>query len=198
MLVLPVDVSAVIPTRGDVDLSKILKSIADAGITDTVVWDNSKRENLKVFARYAAMAECKNDVVYVQDDDIFLPHTTIEGIIEAYEPGVITANMSEGWARGRNMLDAVQVGAGAVLDRSIPPKAFAKYDTIFPRDDFFYLYTDVLVAIPSRIKRVDLPLEVLPWGYAPNRMNAFPDFDERFQESLARGRAVRDAFGGKE
>lgn len=179
-------------TRGDVDLSRILGALSV--FNDVVVWDNSKREDWKLFGRYMGMGECERDVVYVQDDDIFVPPETIGQLVEVYEPGVITANMSEGWAAGRDMLDAVQVGAGAVLDRSIPDRAFAKYDTMFPRDELFYLYTDTIVAIPSRIKRLDLPLEVLGWGYAPNRMNALPDFAECLAESIRRGRAVRDAF----
>lgn len=195
-LLLPSDVSAVLVTRGDVDTSRILDGLAV--FNDVVVWDNSEREDMKLYGRYTALAECERDVVYFQDDDIYLPRDTIAAILDAYEAGVITANMSEGWARGRDMLDAVQVGAGAVLDRSIPGRAFAKYDTLFERDDLFYLYTDTLVAIPSRIKRVDLPLEVLDWGYAPNRMNALPDFAACLAESIRRGRAVRDAFGGKE
>lgn len=190
------DVSAVLVTRGDVDVSRILGALTV--FNDVVVWDNSKREDWRLFGRYVALTECERDIVYFQDDDIYVPPSTIEGLVAAYEPGVITANMSEGWAGGRDMLDAVQVGAGAVLDRSIPGRAFAKYDTMFPRDDLFYLYTDTLVAIPSRIRRVDLPLEVLDWGYAPNRMNALPDFAECLAESIRRGRAVRDAFGGKE
>lgn len=190
------DVSAVLVTRGDVDLSRILGALTV--FHDVVVWDNSKREDWRLFGRYIGMAECERDIIYVQDDDIFVPPATITGLLRAYQPGVITANMSEGWAAGRDMLDAVQIGAGGLMDRTIPERAFAKYDTLFPRDDLFYLYTDTIVAIPSRIKRVDLPLEVLGWGYAPNRMNALPDFAECLAESIRRGRIVRDAFGGKE
>lgn len=191
------DVSAVLVTRGDVDTSRILAELSF--LNDIVVWDNSERAgNMRLFGRYAAMPECERDIIYFQDDDIFVPRKTIEALINAYEPGVITANMSEGWASGRDMLDAVQIGAGGIMDRSIPDRAFAKYDTLFSRDDLFYLYTDTLVAIPTRIKRIDFPLEVLGWGYAPNRMNALPDFADRLAESIQRGRTVRDAFGGKE
>lgn len=195
-MITPSDVSAVLVTRGDVDISRILEALAV--FNDVVVWDNSKREDWKLFGRYVGMGECERDIVYVQDDDIFVPPATIRGLVEAYEPGVITANMCEGWARHRDMLDAVQIGAGGIMDRAIPPRVFAKYDALFPRDDLFYLYTDTIVAIPSRIKRIDLPLEVLDWGYAPNRMNALPDFAECLAESIRRGRAVRDANGGKE
>jgi hypothetical protein len=182
------DVSAVLVTRGDVDLSRILESLP---YDDVVIWDNSKRsEDLKTYGRYAALPEAKHDVIYFQDDDIVFTHH--DELIAAYEPGVILANMSPGWVRGRDLKDSVFVGAGALLDRDIPGKAFAKYDSLYERDELFYYYPEALVSIPSRIKRVDLPLEVLGWGYAPNRMNAQPWFEEWMAESIKRGRRVRD------
>lgn len=192
------DVSAVLVTRGDVNLSRILESIAEAGIAEAIVWDNSRREDLKTFGRYAALPECKHDVVFFQDDDIVLPPATIEGLLAAYEPGVWLANMSPGWVAGRDLHDSVFVGAGGLLDRDLPARSLAKYDTMFERDELFHYYPETILTIPSRIKRVDLPLEVLPWGYAPNRMNAEPWFEDHLAESIRRGRAVRDAFGGKE
>lgn len=195
MTITAADVSAVLVTRGDVDLSRILESLP---FDDVVVWDNSQREDLKTFGRYAALPEAKHDVIWFQDDDIVLPPATIEGLLAAYEPGVFCANMSPGWVAGRDLHDSVFVGAGAILDRDLPAKALAKYDTMFERDELFHYYPETILTIPSRIKRVDLPLEVLPWGYAPNRMNAEPWFVEHLAESIRRGRAVRDAFGGKE
>jgi hypothetical protein len=117
---------------------------------------------------------------------------TILGLIAAYEPGVIVANMSQGWVDGRDLHDSVFVGAGAVLDRDIPAQSLAMYDRLFERDELFYLYPETIITIPWQIKRVDLPLEVLPWGYAPNRMVKQPWFEERLAESIARGRKVRD------
>jgi len=192
------DVSAVLVTRGDVNLVEILESIQTAGISDTVVWDNSKREDLHTFGRYAALPEAQHDIVLFQDDDILLPPATIQGLIAAYEPGVICANMSPGWVAGRDLHDSVFVGAGGILDRDIPARSLAKYDTLFERDELFLYYPETIISIPWRIKRVDLPLEVLPWGYASNRMNALPRFTEDLAESIRRGRAVRDHFGGKE
>jgi glycosyltransferase involved in cell wall biosynthesis len=192
----PAEVSAVLVTRGDVDLSRILETIGEAGIADVVIWDNAEREDLKTFGRYAALPEAKHDIVFFQDDDIVLPPDTIQGIIAAYEPGVICANMAPGWVSGRDLHDSVFVGAGGVLDRDLPDKAFAKYDRLYPRDEVFYLYPEAMVSIPSRIKRVDLPLEVLPWGYAPNRMVSQPWFEDRMAESIRRGRKVRDTCTG--
>lgn len=191
------DVSAVIVTRGDVDLTPVIDSIPYAEI---VIWDNSRREDLKTFGRYAAIEETTRPVIFFVDDDIrFTGH---DELMAEYEPGVILANMSPGWVNGRDLHDSVFVGAGALLDRDVPARAFTKYDTLFPRDEVFYLYPEAMVSIPSRIKRVNLCrdpyMEVLAWGYAENRMVKQPWFEDRMAESIRRGRAVRDAFGGKE
>lgn len=196
-MISPADVSAVLVTRGDVDLTDILAALP---YLDVVIWNNAERDDLKTYGRYAAIAEAKHPVVYFQDDDIVF--TGHDQLLAAYEPGVMLANMSPGWVAGRDLSDSVFVGAGALLDRDIPAKAFAKYDTMFPRDDVFYLYPEAMVSIPSRIKRIDLchapHMTVLPWGYADNRMIKQAWFEERMAESIRRGRAVRDAFGGKE
>lgn len=192
----PDRVSAILVTRGDVDLSLILAELDI--FDDIIIWDNSEREDLKTFGRYAAITEARHPVVYFQDDDIIVYRSTIEGLLAAYEPGVMLANMSPGWVAGRDLHDSVFVGAGGLLDRDIPDRALAKYDQMFERDELFYLYPETIISIPTRIKRIDLPLKVLPWGYAPNRMNALPYFEEWLAESIRRGRAVRDAFGGKE
>jgi hypothetical protein len=185
--VTPDEVSACLVTRGDVDLSEILDSLP---YTDVVVWNNSQREDLKTYGRYAAIAEAKHDVIYLQDDDIvFLHHAEL---LAAYEPNTVVANMSDGWVEKRNMTDSLFVGAGALVDRHVPALAFARYDRLFPRDDIFHYYPEAILTIPSKRKRVDLPVEVLPWGYAPNRMNAQPWFEDGRAESIRRGRKVRD------
>lgn len=205
MAITAADVSAILVTRGDVDLWPVVSPIKEAGIKEIVVWDNSgrfkghTRENLKTYGRYAAIPETTKPVLFFVDDDI--QFSGFPELLAEYEPGVILANMSPGWVAGRDLHDSVFVGAGALLDRDIPGRALAKYDTMFERDDLFLRYPETILSIPSRIKRVDLCqapfMEVLPWGYAPNRMVNQPDFVDELAESIRRGRAVRDAFGGK-
>jgi hypothetical protein len=84
----PDDVSAVLVTRGETDLSTILESLP---FKDVVIWDNSKREDFQVYGRFAAIAEAKNDIIYVQDDDCVV--TCIGALLAAYTPGIITLNM---------------------------------------------------------------------------------------------------------
>ncbi len=86
-----VNVSAVIVTRGDVDLQPVLDSLP--GEWETIVWVNSgplalintpgtyskwlterERElpDLSVYGRYAAIEWASNDMIYVQDDDVIV------------------------------------------------------------------------------------------------------------------------------
>lgn len=64
----PSKVSAVIVTRGDVDLTAIRNSLLPFG--ETIVWDNSEREDRSCYGRFAAAREAKHDLVYFQDDDV--------------------------------------------------------------------------------------------------------------------------------
>jgi hypothetical protein len=88
-----VSVSAIIVTRGDVDLSRVVSSIPWEW--ETLVWNNgegaddpglyrrmtengllarrvlglSEYPDLSVYGRYAAIEHAQNDLIYVQDDD---------------------------------------------------------------------------------------------------------------------------------
>ena len=88
-----VNVSAVIVTRGDVDLSPVVQSLPEEW--ETLVWDNGhgnrdpglyrritksgllarrvlgleEYPDLSVYGRYAAIEHASHDLIYVQDDD---------------------------------------------------------------------------------------------------------------------------------
>jgi hypothetical protein len=82
------NVSAIIVTRGDVDLGPVLDSLPTEW--EIVVWNNgegycrvlgpipgplgSQRNvpNLSVYGRYAAIEYASNDLIYVQDDDVII------------------------------------------------------------------------------------------------------------------------------
>ncbi len=186
-MITPADVSAVIVTRGDVELAEILASLP---YDDVVVWDNSQREDLKTSGRYAAFAECRNEIVYVQDDDhILLDHP---GLLAAYEPGKVVTNMSENWLAGHDYRDNGMVGKGAIMDRGLPALALGRYLAIWPADDLFRLWPDMIVTTLTPTVHVDLAARQLPWGYAPNRMNQRRQFRDEKRRMLKRARFLRD------
>ena len=63
-------VAACLVTRGNVGMKEVIDSLPDEW--EVVVWDNSKRQDLGVFGRYAAIALTDAELIYVQDDDCVL------------------------------------------------------------------------------------------------------------------------------
>src|SRR2546423_8180622 len=85
--------SAVLVTRGGVDLTPILNSLP-AAVDDVVIWDNSKRpEDLKVLGRYAAVTEARHHAIYTQDDDCVVDVAAVLATYEQAPPGLVVANM---------------------------------------------------------------------------------------------------------
>lgn len=134
----PSEVTAIIVTRGDVDLTPILADLAPVGFHEILVWDNSGKleipvdvpgpwrivkaaADIAVYGRYLAIEETASDVIYVQDDDCLCPAATL---LEWYEPGKLVANMPE--SRWADYPDSCLVGWGAVFDRGLPFAAFEK------------------------------------------------------------------------
>jgi hypothetical protein len=143
------NVSAVIVTRGDVDLSEILDSFPDEW--ERVVWDNGRGEcrrskrrfgfttrwnssehghtlpDESVFGRYSALEHgfCHGDVVMVQDDDCLLPRESLDALVAAYQPGQLVANMPERFRP--HYPDSCLVGFGAIFRRDLPLQAFSKF-----------------------------------------------------------------------
>ena len=184
------EVSAVIVTRGDVDLEPIIATIPLAW--DLVVWDNSKRDDLGVYGRYAALEECEHDVVYVQDDDCV---TDPVEIASAYEPGRIVSNMPHAFRRFYPHRDSCLLGFGAVFDRDLPVPAFKQFwgapiwNPVSYGD--FCRTCDVVFAALVPHTRIDVPYENLPHATAPERMYQQPGHSAERRQMLKYARQVR-------
>jgi hypothetical protein len=184
------DVSAVLVTKGDVDLQPILDLIP---FGDIVIWDNSVRENMKTYGRHLAEAECKHDVIYHQDDDLLF--RGFDGLMAAYEPGRITANMPSPWYEdvGYDRKKQVMLGAGSLIDRGLARQAFDRYLAVHSFDDDFITYCDCVVGALVPSFRVDLGYEILPQAEWPNRMSTVPGCWERKAMMDERAFALRDS-----
>ena len=187
------NVSAVIVTRGDVDLSEILDSLPRDW--EHVVWDNSVRDNLSVYGRYAAIAECEHDLVYVQDDDCVLDPEAFDMLLDAYQPGHVVCNMPE---RFRTYYpDSALVGFGALFDRRLVEPVFARalgetgYFTRLLNPLFLRTCDVVFTALTPRVL-VDAPYRDLPWATGPDRMYRRPEHVGERTRMLELTRAVRD------
>lgn len=155
-MVSPSSVSGVLVTRGDVDTKQIIDSWP---FEDCLVWDNSVDGDLKVYGRYAMMEAARNDLVFVQDDDCYVP---VRQLLRTYEGDGILLNIPPD--------EKALVGWGAIIDRRIAREALNTYMTRWPRDDTFLRCCDVIVTALNAFGRVDLGHEDLPWATNPDRM----------------------------
>jgi len=157
-------ISAVIVTRGDVDLSPILDSLP---FDDVVVWNNLEREDLAVYGRYAGIAEAKGDLIYVQDDDVIID---VDRLLAEYRDGDRLCNMDAG--HPVPYPDSSLVGWGAIFPRGDPFKAFARYGAVHPTDsDEFYRCCDVVFTSLAPFRRVDLGRKNLLHAAGSHRMH---------------------------
>ncbi len=188
--------SAVVITRGDVDLTPVLESLI---FDDVVVWDNSVRENEMTHARIVATNFTRHQFIYSQDDDIIHTPDNQRRIVEAFEPGTIVGCMWPEWSQGakdqgipNGYDDLVFPGSGSVYHRAVPIMAASKYLDWFPEDDFFRLWCDTIVGTIAPSKQLDIRFEALPCAEDDNRMCNLPDAVEMKAEAIRRATWIRD------
>jgi hypothetical protein len=149
------DISAIIVTRGDVDLELVVDSLDH--FDDIVIWNN------------LAITEAKHDLIYVQDDDCLV-----------HNPGMLTADHSRHLLVANTPRDRIGdritlVGWGALFHRSLPTLAFRRYLAHYPMDALFLRTCDVVFGALTPNVRPTLPFDHLPWAVARNRMYRQPD-----------------------
>jgi hypothetical protein len=171
----PADVSAVLVTRGDVDMSPVLDSLEPV-FDEIVIWDNSQRENVQCYGRFAGIAETTRPFVYVQDDDVVIP---VRELLAVYDParGAVLANKKpdEEWRF---------LGIGAVFPRELAD-CFQAYADLYGMDADFYRAADVVFAYQHGYESIWIGYEELEWSRAPNRMYLQPghyEVRERLRE----------------
>lgn len=162
------NVSAVLVTRGNVDMAEIVESLP---FDDIVVWDNSQRENdLGIYGRYAAIAEAKHPVIYTQDDDLLVPRAS--ELVGRYQPGRLVCNMPDAH-------DIPFPGRGSIFDRDLPELAFSRYRQCFDVDRWFTHYgCDGIFVLLADTRRVDLGHVNLPCAFDEGRISTSPGWFE--------------------
>lgn len=192
----PSDVTAVIVTRGDVDLTPVLDSLI---FDDIVVWDNSVSGDVMTYGRALAIGQAKNPIIYSQDDDIVHTPENQQRIIDAYEPGVLTGCMWPAWSAGAKAQgiengydDLVFCGSGSVYDSQVPRDAIKEYLAVYPLDDFFRLWCDTIVGVLAWTKQLPIRFHALPCAEDENRMCNLPNAVELKTEAIRRAREIRD------
>lgn len=161
-------VSAVLVTKGDHDLSEIIASIENAGIEDIVIWNNSERDDLSCYGRYAGIAEARNEFIYHQDDDLVAP---VAQVLEAYDP---VADRFSVVANNRADEEWLLTGIGTVFHRDLAD-CFEQYIALYGFDSDFCRVSDIVFAYQHPYRRIVLPYRNLPWAADPDRMHLQPD-----------------------
>jgi hypothetical protein len=192
------DVTAVLVTRGDVDMQPIIASLPKE--YEIVVWDNSTRPvNYGVLGRYIGIFEASRPVIYFQDDDC-LVHCH-EELLAAYEPGVVVGNAFDDAHRLKRYEGTTLLGWGSLFDRHLPWWAFALYAKHFPLAELYEanLGAEIIFPMLSRTKTITHGVEWLdqdgPVLERENRMWKQPGFYEETAFWLARGRRLRQELG---
>lgn len=191
------DISAVIVTRGNVDLTPVLDSLI---FEDVCVWDNSKADQDQMtYGRVLAAQQALNPIVYSQDDDIVHSPEQQEQIVAAYSPGVLTGCMWPEWSDGARRQgiengydDLVFPGSGSVSDVWLWQECVDEYLTEYPQDDFFRLWSDTIIGIIAPTRQLDIRFDVLPCSEEGGRMADLEDGVAQKTEAIRRARLIRD------
>ena len=204
-------VSAVIPTRGDVPLGEILDSLPRQW--EKIVVDNSREtQDFGVYARYIGVERASYDIIFTQDDDVIVsdPQAIVDAWMDdamemrertAYptrgSDGIhdhVACNMPQEF-RHDFYRDHALVGFGAVFHRDAPRRAFDHWEqfcNICSTWEFRRCCDIAFTALTPRVL-VDVPMRNLPWCDAPNRMWKQPDHQGERAAFLADVLRIRDA-----
>jgi hypothetical protein len=180
-------VAACLVTRGNVPMDDIIESIPEDW--EVVVWDNSKREDLAVYGRFAAITLTDAEMIYVQDDDCVLEPVAFETLENHSKvwPRIIQANMPERFRP--HYPDSCLIGFGAMFHRSLPGLAFNRLGDVTPR--FFNLTCDVYFTTLTQRFLLDLPYRDQPWASDDDRMWRRKNHVGERNEALREARTLR-------
>lgn len=187
----PEQVAVIVVTRGDVQLRDVLAPFEGYDFGSVWVWNNLTDDDLAVYGRYAAIDNVDEQVILVVDDDTALSRGVIESLLANYQPGLLTANMPAAH-RGERYTDSCLVGFGAIFDRDLPMRAFARAESLRLDEQVFNRTCDVVFTSLTPFQLVDWPVEHLPWSYDRSRMYKQPGFGSERGEVLEACRTVRE------
>ena len=171
-------VSAVLVTRGDVDLDPVLESLP---FDDIVVYDNSATIDLQVYGRYRAIQQAKHPFIYTQDDDAICPAADLCAV---YDGDGLLVNVCDG--------EKPWLAWGALFPRSLPFVSFVEYIAAYGDDKTeIRRWPDVIFAHTAGWRQIDLGHHDLPHAFADNRMYRQPDHYTSQDKVRARAEALR-------
>jgi hypothetical protein len=169
-------VTAVIVTRGDCDLTPVLETLK--GFGEVITWDNSQKPiDMMVYGRYLAAIDASNDIIYTQDDDCTTDPVQIVGehFYRARARNEVWCNMPLEYRPGYAGTGISLVGFGSIFHRSMIDRAFNRYcQHGYKIDELFLRECDRVFTALNHVHQIDIPRTHLPHATAPDRMHKEP------------------------
>lgn len=158
--------TAVLVTRGDVDLTPVLDSLPAEW--PRIVWDNSCRTtDLKVYGHFAALDEIETEYAFCQDDDAICPAAELLAAWdESKHADKILLNEADG--------ETPWISWGGIFHKALPAAAIGKFVAAYGMSDDVLLWCDLIFSELTPWVNVDLGWENLPHFRAQNRMVMLP------------------------
>jgi hypothetical protein len=186
----PNDVTAVLVTRGDCDLSPILESLV---FRNVLVWDNARQQDLGAYGRYEALGSVFTEHVFVQDDDCIVDPEAQLALLAEFDHHGIVANMPTHW-NGSGMPLLALPGWGAVFHRLHPHVAFLRWQEAEPDDwhsaDFNRIGCDIVFPVLTPSRMIDLGHTNLEHAEAANRTCKQPGYQLKKSWYYERAEAI--------
>lgn len=180
----------------------MMRAIQDSLLdyADVIVWDNSIRDNRRIYSRFLAMAEADTEVCYTQDDDCLVPQSTQQALLDAWEPGVIVSTYGHGDNEG-GYGDLPLPCGGALYPVMESKMAIGAYMREYPgewgRDED--AYCDFLVGVQVPFKQLHLPFHIeMEIAQGPERLCNQPWAYPAKVRVTERARAIRDNLKSRE
>lgn len=172
----PQQVTPVLVTKGDGDISEVRESLEAAFGTRPLVWDNARHEtDRKVYGRFLAAASAPTEYVYVQDDDCLIDAARL---CREYDPqsGELLCNMLPGHrdAYARCWPGISLVGWGSIFPKHLID--FYPYLSKWPEDELFDRECDRVFTFLNRAKTriVDIGVHHLESAHGKDRLSLDP------------------------
>jgi len=189
------DVTAVIVTRGNVDLNPVYMALAPYfKATQLVTWNNRCADcDLGPFGQfYAAHFYARTPLVYFQDDDVRA--TALPELLASWERGKVVCNMPQAHQDNYAAAPDRLMGFGSIFEWSMIRPTFAHYVKHFPVDKILLREPGRLFTCLNPWKVVNVGHEDMDYARDPDRLYRQPDHGSARDEM--RSRAAMLMLGG--
>lgn len=165
----PSEISAVVVTKGDRDISEVTDTLRDFG--ELLVWNNAESIDLKVFGRWVAAEGARSSHVFTCDDDTIVDTAELCSLYA--DPDRVLVNMPKRWHNAYQGTGICLVGFGCIFPRHLAMAGFWKYEaSSYERDEVFLREADRVWthSLQHLIDWAEVPIRQMPYSSAPGRM----------------------------